>query len=67
MHHLKNENDCGVLLRSNDHHVAIGNSAHTDQEVRQGHSELEPANGTLAVIVTIEKDRILCVTLWKQK
>ncbi len=48
----------GVMthLRSYDHHIAIGHCSHSNQEVRQRHTELEPANGTLVVVVTIEED-----------
>lgn len=49
--------------RSDHHHVAVGHRAHTDQEVGQRHPELEPANGALAVVETVEQDRVLGVTL----
>lgn len=45
-----------INSRSDDHHVAISHCAHTNQEVRERHTEFEPANGTLVVVVTIEED-----------
>lgn len=48
----------GVILniRSYNHHIAIGHCAHTNQEVGERHTKLEPANGTLVVVVTIKQD-----------
>lgn len=43
-------------LRPNNHHIAIGHCTHTNQEVRQRHTKLEPAKGTLVVVVAIEED-----------
>lgn len=55
-----------IYPRSNDHHIAVGHGPHADKEVWQWHSELEPANGALVVVVTIKEDWILGITLRKQ-
>lgn len=52
-------------LRPYDDHIAIGHCSHTDQKIRQRHTKLEPTNGTLVVVITVEEDWILSVTLWK--
>lgn len=49
--------------RPDYHHVAVRHCTHSHQEVGQGHAEFEPPNGPLVIVVAIEEDGVLSITL----